>query len=399
MIKNNYLVEEFLLPALINNFSIYLQESDENIVVTAKIAEKIIVDKINHYNNDGDIIGIMLSEASKIALMYKTVLFNFSKNQSSISFNNFTLGFYDALFASDKAETIQLLASKAAVSEKSVEALLKLTSILVLAYIIENEVTKSNLADHLKLVYNAKQAQTTKKNSLKTKQPPLEQVESEPTAAPIKSSKSKIIFLVAAIFAIAAVAFFMLKFKNGNSSGTNANATKTIKVAAASAQEITSTNILQLGNIIDFTLPSQDIITIPEKGVEKALLDLLLDQSKTADNLNYWLILDRITFEKRNENYKVDSEEQLKNISLIMHSFPKLKLAIGCYTDNVGDENQNVDLSTKRAASIKAGLMTFGIVDNKLKPQGFGSGYAIADNKTDASRAMNRRVCIKIIEK
>ena len=82
-----------------------------------------------------------------------------------------------------------------------------------------------------------------------------------------------------------------------------------------------------------------------------------------------------------------------------MHSFPKLKLAIGCYTDNDGDENQNVDLSTKRAASIKAGLMTFGIVDNKLKPQGFGSGYAIADNKTDASRAMNRRVCIKIIEK
>ena len=398
MIKNNYLVEEFLSPALINNFANYLEESDENIVATAKTAEKIIVDKINHYNNDGDIIVIMLSEAAKIALMYKTVLFNLSENQSSISFNNYTLGFYDALFAADKAETLKLLAAKAVVSEKSGEALLKLTSILVLAYIIENEVTKSNLADHLKLVYNAKQAQITKKNSAKTKQPPLEKVESEPTAAPIKKSKTKVIFLVVAVFAIASAAFFMLKIKNGNNSDTDANATKTIKVVT-SAQEIKSTNIMQLGNIIDFTLPSDEIITIPDKGVEKALLDLLLDQSKTADNLNYWLILDRITFEKRNENYKVDSEEQLKNISLIMHSFPKLKLAIGCYTDNIGDENQNIDLSTKRAASIKAGLMTFGIVDNKLKPQGFGSGYAIADNKTETSRAMNRRVCIKIIEK
>ena len=328
MIKNNYLVEEFLLPALINNFGIYLEESDRNIVATAKIAEKIIVDKISQYTNDDDIISKMFSEAAKIALMYKTVLFNLSINHSSISFNNYTLGFYDALFASDKAETLKLLAAKAAVSEKSGEALLKLTSILVLAYIIENKVTKSNLANHIKLVTNAKQAQTTKKNSVKTKQPPVEKVENEPTAAPIKKSKTKIIFLAVAVFAIATAAFLLLKFKNGNSSDTNASATKTIKAAAAAAQEITSTNILQLGNIIDFTLPSDEIITIPDKGVEKALLDLLLDQSKTADNLNYWLILDRITFEKRNENYKVDSEAQLKNISLIMHSFPKLKLAI-----------------------------------------------------------------------
>ena len=80
---------------------------------------------------------------------------------------------------------------------------------------------------------------------------------------------------------------------------TDSVAAAVVQDTETQAQVIAGDDITQLGDFIDFTLPSDEIITIPEKGVEKALLDLILDKTKTLDESSFWLCLDRIHFDAR----------------------------------------------------------------------------------------------------
>jgi outer membrane protein OmpA-like peptidoglycan-associated protein len=58
----------------------------------------------------------------------------------------------------------------------------------------------------------------------------------------------------------------------------------------------------------------------------------------------------------------------------------------------------NQELSDKRAASVKNYFIAKGIDVTRLSSKGFGETTPIADNKTSAGRAQNRRVEIKLVE-
>lgn len=68
------------------------------------------------------------------------------------------------------------------------------------------------------------------------------------------------------------------------------------------------------------------------------------------------------------------------------------KVVIEGYTDNSGDEAQNVILSTKRAMAVKDALIGYGIAASRIKAVGKGSLNPIATNDTEAGRAQNRRI-------
>jgi OmpA-OmpF porin, OOP family len=80
-------------------------------------------------------------------------------------------------------------------------------------------------------------------------------------------------------------------------------------------------------------------------------------------------------------------------VTQVLKTQPDLKLVIEGHTDSVGKAAYNLDLSKKRAESVKTYLVQKGGIDGaRLTTQGFGDTKPIAKNDTDVGRAQNRRV-------
>ena len=71
-------------------------------------------------------------------------------------------------------------------------------------------------------------------------------------------------------------------------------------------------------------------------------------------------------------------------------------IAVG-HTDSVGTDAYNQKLSLKRAEAVKAYLISKGIEKNRVYTEGKGEKQPVADNKTAAGRAKNRRVEIEVV--
>lgn len=67
------------------------------------------------------------------------------------------------------------------------------------------------------------------------------------------------------------------------------------------------------------------------------------------------------------------------------------------HTDNVGDDNDNMELSKQRAASVRDYLVSKGIDASKMVVAGKGATMPIASNETEEGRASNRRVQILVL--
>jgi len=71
-------------------------------------------------------------------------------------------------------------------------------------------------------------------------------------------------------------------------------------------------------------------------------------------------------------------------------------IAVG-HTDSVGSVAYNQKLSVRRAESVKAYLVSKGVEANRVYTEGKGKSQPVADNKTAAGRAKNRRVEIEVV--
>jgi outer membrane protein OmpA-like peptidoglycan-associated protein len=67
------------------------------------------------------------------------------------------------------------------------------------------------------------------------------------------------------------------------------------------------------------------------------------------------------------------------------------------HTDSTGSDAYNQGLSQRRAVSVADYLSSRGVQSARIATQGFGEAEPIADNATDAGRAANRRVEIKLV--
>jgi len=71
-------------------------------------------------------------------------------------------------------------------------------------------------------------------------------------------------------------------------------------------------------------------------------------------------------------------------------------IAVG-HTDSIGTDAYNQKLSIRRAEAVKAYLQAKGIEANRIYTEGKGEKQPVADNKTAAGRAKNRRVEIEVV--
>ena len=87
---------------------------------------------------------------------------------------------------------------------------------------------------------------------------------------------------------------------------------------------------------------------------------------------------------------------ELDKLLQVLKENTTLTLEISGYTDNIGKEEDNLQLSTQRAKSIVNFFVSKGIAIQRLSFKGYGSKKPIGDNQTEFGRAKNRRTTFTI---
>lgn len=85
----------------------------------------------------------------------------------------------------------------------------------------------------------------------------------------------------------------------------------------------------------------------------------------------------------------------LNEIADIMGQYPWITLHIEGHTDSRASAPYNLDLSNRRAASVRTFFIKRGLAAERFTSIGYGLTRPIADNNTEEGRALNRRVAMK----
>lgn len=99
-----------------------------------------------------------------------------------------------------------------------------------------------------------------------------------------------------------------------------------------------------------------------------------------------------VLFDFNKATLKPGAKERLAKVSGILLAYPDLHLRIEGYTDNIGSAPYNMQLSDRRAATVRDFLVSQGVSPANVSAQGFGESNPVASNDTAAGRQMNRRV-------
>lgn len=90
-------------------------------------------------------------------------------------------------------------------------------------------------------------------------------------------------------------------------------------------------------------------------------------------------------------------QRTLDQVGQVLGQYDRTYVDIYGHTDSTGSEAYNQDLSERRAGSVADYLETRGVKSARIGIRGFGELQPIASNDTEAGRAANRRVEIKIV--
>ncbi len=104
-----------------------------------------------------------------------------------------------------------------------------------------------------------------------------------------------------------------------------------------------------------------------------------------------------ILFDVDKTDIKPAAQTNLQNLAASLQKNPQTNIFIIGHTDDTGTPDHNVDLSLRRAVSVKEYLTTVGVNPARLNTQGKGETEPIVDNGTSVGRAQNRRVEIVIL--
>ncbi len=133
------------------------------------------------------------------------------------------------------------------------------------------------------------------------------------------------------------------------------------------------------------------------KSIENELISFIEDSTKPVDKTTWFNFRD-LRFQTGSAIIDSTSMNEVRNIAEILKAYP-IELRIGGYTDNVGKETSNQKLSTNRATSVVAALVKMGIDAKRLTPEGYGSQFPVASNETEAGKAQNRRIAVRVTKK
>jgi outer membrane protein OmpA-like peptidoglycan-associated protein len=99
-----------------------------------------------------------------------------------------------------------------------------------------------------------------------------------------------------------------------------------------------------------------------------------------------------VLFDSGKATLRPGAREKLAKVAGIVLAYPGLSLEVEGHTDSVGAADYNLDLSERRANTVRAFLSQQGVSAASIVARGFGKEQPVATNGTAAGRQQNRRV-------
>jgi outer membrane protein OmpA-like peptidoglycan-associated protein len=108
------------------------------------------------------------------------------------------------------------------------------------------------------------------------------------------------------------------------------------------------------------------------------------------------LTLGDLLFSSGTARLNRSGNDHLDKLAAFLNRYPERNVTVEGYTDSVGTEDYNLQLSQRRADAVKAYLMNGGIMADRITTSGRGEDSPVGDNATASGRQQNRRVEIVI---
>jgi len=104
------------------------------------------------------------------------------------------------------------------------------------------------------------------------------------------------------------------------------------------------------------------------------------------------LTLEGVNFDNDSSNLRPESLTILDKAVETLKAWGDVKVEVAGHTDSVSSDAYNLDLSQRRAETVRAYLIDKGVAADRLSAKGYGESQAVADNKTEEGLFKNRRV-------
>lgn len=115
-----------------------------------------------------------------------------------------------------------------------------------------------------------------------------------------------------------------------------------------------------------------------------------LNAQKTGRGLV--MTLGDVLFSSNKAQLESGGMRNMQQLAEFLKQYPKHTVLVEGYTDSVGSNELNQELSEQRANAIRAALVARGISSDRISTRGYGEAFPVASNDTEANRQLNRRV-------
>ena len=108
------------------------------------------------------------------------------------------------------------------------------------------------------------------------------------------------------------------------------------------------------------------------------------------------LTLGDVMFDTGRSELKSGGMRKIDQLAQFLNEHPERRVQIDGFTDSVGGDAYNEQLSQRRADAVKAALVSRDVDPARISTEGYGKAYPVASNSDSGGRQLNRRVEVVI---
>jgi len=108
------------------------------------------------------------------------------------------------------------------------------------------------------------------------------------------------------------------------------------------------------------------------------------------------LTLGDVLFDTGKAELKPGASRNLEQLAQFLAEHPQRRVQVDGFTDSIGTDSYNLELSQRRADAVREALIARGVDASRIGTEGYGKGYPVASNSDSGGRQLNRRVEVVI---